>query len=77
MKNNYLISFKNGESIMTQIKVKNDYTIESRNRIYIEEVGRQKAIIENQKKEIEFLRKELEATTKQMINYFCNNGEKK
>ena len=50
---------------------------ESRNRIYIEEVGRQKAIIENQKKEIEFLRKELEATTKQMINYFCNNGEKK
>ena len=50
---------------------------ESRNRIYIEEVGRQKAIIENQKKEIEFLKKELEATTKQMINYFCNNEEKK
>lgn len=55
---------------MTSIKVKNDYSI-------YEEVGKQKAIIENQKKEIEFLRKELEATIKQMINYFCNNGEKK
>ena len=54
---------------MTKIKVKNDYSI-------YEEFGRQKAIIENQKKEIEFLRNELKATTKRMIEYVLKNEGK-
>ena len=46
------------------------------NEVY-EKLGRQDAIIAKQKKEIEFLKNELTETTKSMMNYFCNNEEKK